>query len=764
MNMLSSRVISIVLALLLLLFCSEGLASSPKELKRVLILYSLDKGHPGHDLTDQGIRAAFRSNELFEVQVYAEYLDTGRFSGHGHAAVVAEYLRRKYSGTRIDTVITVYPSAVYFLLANGHELFHGVPIIACAITPNVAESLEHSPARRYITGQIVGDNSSGMMNETLRIKPGTKRVALVAGTTPNDEHSARLFREALKRYADRLDVIDLTGLPMRDILARVGSLPPNTIVLYAALFKDGAGQRFVPREALSLIARATNAPIFGLFDAYIGFGIVGGPLINLEGAGKTAADVALRVMAGESPGDIPFSSQGAYANAYDWRELKRWGITETSLPQGSTLLYKEFTLWGSYRWYIVGILAFCLVESFLVVFLVMSLRKRRKALNDLAESQIRYRTVADYTYDWECWSAPDGKLLYVSPSCERITGYTHLQFIENPSLLREIIVPEDRAVWDTHEQEEGADLKLQAVQFRIRARDGKVCWIDHYCQRVIDQHGHFQGIRSSNRDVTERKMAEKEARKRQNELAHVTRVASMGELTSSLAHELNQPLTAILNYANAAQRFLAGDKPDLSKVRDALVGITRDDKRASEVIRKVRELLKKEEPHYTLVDVNSIIEETIALIRRESILKGSFLVADLVPGRPEVIGDKVQLQQVILNLIINAIAAMSDVEPGSRKIAIKTEKFEDKDVRVSVSDSGTGIDEAHKDLIFEPFFTTRQTGLGMGLAISQRIINALGGSIWAENNPHGGATVCFTVPMVAASVSEERTEVKDRQV
>ena len=761
--MLSCKIIPLVLALLLLL-SSGGLASSPKEPKRVLILYSQERGHPAHDLTDSGIREAFRSNTLFEVQLYSEYLDLGRFSGPGHHEVVADYLRRKYSGIKIDIVIAVYPSAVEFLLANKRAPFHGAPIIASVITPSFAESLEHSPARPFITGQIVGENAIGVLDDALLMRPGTKRVALVAGTTPTDKYIEELFRKALKRYTGRLDLIDLTVLPMSEILARVGSLPPDAIVLYASLFKDVAGQSFVPRDVLSLIARAANAPVFGLFDPFMGFGIVGGPLVSFEGAGKTAAYLALRVMAGESPGDIPFKRQETYAYVYDWRELKRWGIPETNLPKGSTLMYKEFSLWESYRWHIIGILAFCLVESFLVVLLVVSLRKRRKALNDVAESEMRYRTIADYTYDWEYWSAPDGKLLYISPSCERITGYAPQRFIEDPSQLRELVVPEDRLVWDTHCQGAGADRKLQEIQFRIRGHDGRVRWIDHACQPVIDQRGHFQGFRASNRDVTERRMAELEAQQHRDELAHVTRVAAMGELTSSLAHELNQPLAAILNYANAAQRFLSRGEPDLSKVREALMGIARDDKRASEVIRKVRDLLKKEEPHYTPVDMNSVIEETLALIRGQSILKGSFVVTDLAPGLATVMGDRIQLQQVILNLIMNAIAAMRDVEPGSRKLVLKTEKFEDKDVKVSVSDTGSGIDEAHKDMIFEPFYTTKPTGMGMGLAISQRIINAFGGSIWAENNSHRGATVCFSVPMVTASIGERHLEVKDGQV
>ena len=145
------------------------------------------------------------------------------------------------------------------------------------------------------------------------------------------------------------------------------------------------------------------------------------------------------------------------------------------------------------------------------------------------------------------------------------------------------------------------------------------------------------------------------------------------------------------------------------------------------MIRKVRDLLKKEEPRYIPVDMNSVVKDTLALIRGDSFLKGASVVTDLAPGLAAVMGDRIQFQQVILNMIMNAIAAMRDVEPESCKLILKTEKFQDKDVKVSVSDSGSGIDETHKDRIFEPFYTTKSTGMGMGLAISQRIINALGG-------------------------------------
>ena len=247
-------------------------------------------------------------------------------------------------------------------------------------------------------------------------------------------------------------------------------------------------------------------------------------------------------------------------------------------------------------------------------------------------------------------------------------------------------------------------------------------------------------------NLHKRKQAEKEARHRRDELAHVTRVATMGELTSSLAHELNQPLAAIRNYANAAQRFLSQGEPDLSKTREALEGIIRDDRRAAEVISRVRGLLKKEEPRYRPVHMNNVIQEILAFIRSDSVLEGLSIETELAPGLPAVPGDRVQLQQVLLNLMLNAADAMNKAKPDLRKLVIKTENEEDRGVKVSVRDFGSGIDEAHRDKLFEPFYTTKPGGMGMGLAISQRIIHAHGGSIWAENNPDGGATFYFTLP------------------
>jgi PAS domain S-box-containing protein len=734
------------ITLLVLLLFQPLSAAKPTEAKRVLVLYSEDRDHPAHQMTDQGIREGFSKNKFFDIELYGEYLDVARFGGPSRARAMADFLRSRYSGTRIDAIIAVYAYAVDFLLAERSVLFAEVPIIAAEITGDCAQNLERSPARRFVTGTIMGEGVTGLVETALRLRPETKRIALIAGTTPNDAYTERVFRRGLTPYAGKMELIDLTKLPMQEILSRVSSLPPDTIVLYSVLFRDGAGQTFVPREALTLISRTATSPVFGLAESFLGHGIVGGRLVSFVEHGKEAAALTLRILGGESPASIPLGGDDAQVSAYDWRELKRWGISEKALPPGSVVKFKPRSMWEDHReTVLVGIL-FISVQTLLIIVLLVNIRERKRAEAEIAASALRYRTVADHTYDWEYWSGPDGKVNYISPSCERITGYSAREFIDDPTLFLRIILPEDREIWERHDHGVQNQPKRGELRFRIRTKGGEIRWIDHACLPVRDGQGEFLGIRASNRDITDRKKAEFEVQQQRNELAHVTRVAALGELTSSIAHELNQPLAAIRNYANAAQRFLSRSEPDLSKAKDALEGIIRDDRRAAEVIANVRTLLNKEEPRYQPVRMDKVIHESLALVRTDAVLKEFTVETELPAALPVVLGDRVQLQQVLLNLILNSMDAANGIEPARRKLVIRAESEEDGGVKVSVRDLGEGFDEAKRDKLFEPFFTSKPKGMGMGLAISQRIIDAHGGSLWAENNPGGGATFGFTLP------------------
>jgi PAS domain S-box-containing protein len=707
-----------------------------KQEKRVLILFTNRSDLPAYPVVEKGIKSSLKAGTEFHIEYFIEYMDYYRNPEPTYIQSLLDSYHRKFSNHKLDLVIPFSAPALSLVIGHHNDLFPQTPVVFSGI-PRV--QLTGLTLSSLVTGVLLDIDYAGLLETALRIHPQTRHVAVVNGASVTGLLYEKEFRKALEPYARRLDFIYLTRLPMGEVVEKIRNLPEHSVVLYYVLGQDGEGKSFIPQEVASILSEAANAPVYGCLDTYLGHGIVGGRLTSLEMIGIKAGETALRILRGEKPSDIPMSGQGTIMNMFDWRQFKRFKIREDRLPPGSIVRFKTYSFWELYRGYIVAALFLILLQSGLISFLLWQRAQRRRA-------EEKYRTVADFTYDWEYWANLDDSLEYVSPSCEHISGYQIQDFIDNPPLFKEIIVPEDRDIWDRHYHDSRQELKAREIQFRIQRPDGQIRWIEHNCQPVINRQGSLQGFRASNRDISERKKAEFEVQQQRNELAHVTRAAALGELTSSIAHELNQPLAAIRNYANAAQRFLSQSEPDLSKARDALEGIARDDRRAAEVISRIRELLRKDEPHYHPVQVNQVIQEVLAFIRSDAVIEGLTIETGLAPALPVVMGDRVQLQQVLLNLILNAVEAMNKVEPDQRKLVIKTENKEDRGVQVSVRDLGAGIDEAHRAKLFESFFSTKAKGMGMGLAISQRIIHAHGGTIWGENNPDGGATFGFTLP------------------
>jgi signal transduction histidine kinase len=247
-------------------------------------------------------------------------------------------------------------------------------------------------------------------------------------------------------------------------------------------------------------------------------------------------------------------------------------------------------------------------------------------------------------------------------------------------------------------------------------------------------------------NVLSRRQSEMEAQRLRRDLAHVGRVSTMGALTASLAHELNQPLTAILSNAQAAQRILRGEPVKRDEILEILTEIVEDDKRAGEVIYRLRGLLKKGGLEFTLLDVNEMVGEVARLVSGDAVLRNVAVRLDLAPHLPLVRGDRVQLQQVVMNLVLNGLDAIRESAGTERTLVLWTAKEDPASVRIAVRDSGSGIDEVDLDHIFQAFYTTKTDGLGMGLAIALSIVEAHGGRLGARNNPDGGATLAFTLP------------------
>ncbi|MEI6568264.1 MAG: ATP-binding protein, partial [Verrucomicrobiota bacterium] len=364
---------------------------------------------------------------------------------------------------------------------------------------------------------------------------------------------------------------------------------------------------------------------------------------------------------------------------------------------------------------------------------------RQRVQKELEAAELCYRTVANFTRDWEYWETPEHTLRYCSPSCERITGYTAMEFNEDPELLQKIIHPEDSALWLSHCEETLSLRDSSTIQFRICRKDGAVSWLEHVGQPVLGEDGAYLGIRACNRDITDRIEKDLQNQRLRDDLSNVGRVTTAGQLAASLAHELRQPLTAILCNVRATQQMLQSGNLDIVEVREALADIGADGERAGGVIKNLQAMFNKSAAEHRSISINALLQETVDLLRSEFVLQRVFVCLDFGAELPAVLGNHVELQQVILNLIFNAVESMANVSTASRRIHIRTRLEDRAGIRVSIQDSGPGIPEVQLSRMFEPFVTTKPSGMGMGLAICRTIIEAHGGGLWAANSPEGGA-------------------------
>jgi PAS domain S-box-containing protein len=400
-----------------------------------------------------------------------------------------------------------------------------------------------------------------------------------------------------------------------------------------------------------------------------------------------------------------------------------------------------------------GVLRMPIVVSFpfLAVLLAMSYELSRDALRaaqlgrELRESEARM-TLASEAAGFGVWMWNiAGNQIWGSERWLRLFGFAPDATVTFESLIQRIH-PDDRELVERAVRRAVADQSDYAAEYRVVLPDNTQRWVTARGRVFPDTHGKPVRMMGATIDITARKQAELEVQQQRGELAHLSRVTMLGELSGSLAHELNQPLTAILSNAQAAQRFLAHDNADLNEVRDILADIVAEDKRAGEVIRRLRLLLKKGEVQHQPFDLNEAVREVLKLVRSDLVNQGVAVHTELAPALPAVNADRVQLQQVLLNLVMNACDAMAGGPAGDHKLIIRTGLAGNEGIRVSVADRGVGLAPDNLEKVFEPFFTTKVQGMGLGLSVCRTIITAHGGKLWAANNPERGATFHFTLP------------------
>jgi PAS domain S-box-containing protein len=337
-------------------------------------------------------------------------------------------------------------------------------------------------------------------------------------------------------------------------------------------------------------------------------------------------------------------------------------------------------------------------------------------------------------------------ITFVNERAEAILGYPREAWLTDPSFLVNRMHPDDRDRAVTHCSMATAQGRDHAMEYRLLAADGRVLWVHDLVRVLPAEAGRRRQLRSVIVDISARKQAELELQEQRQLLTHLTRVATLGELSGALAHELNQPLTSILNNAQAGLRLLDRGLVDVAEFRDILRDIADEDRRAGEVIRRLRTLLRRGEMPRQPLDVNDVARDVLRLAHSELIARGTTVSTQLAPGLPKVLGDRVALQQVLLNLVVNACDAMRQCTPPERELTVATTQDDDGAVRVAIVDRGAGIAPEGMDRIFEPFFTTKEHGLGLGLVICRSIVAAHGGRLGAVNNAGRGATFWFMLP------------------
>jgi signal transduction histidine kinase len=710
--------------------------------KTVLVLVGDRLSIPAVKMTDQGLMAGLSRGTPEDPEIFSEYLDLSRFPAAQYGGDLVRYLRARYAARKPDVVIAGGSSALDLALAHRDELFAGVPIVFANVDHREVEGREISPT---VTGLWMAWDYQRTVELALQLQPETREIVCVSGTGSEEQRYNSEARKVLEHFATRVRTRWLDKLPLPAVLNEVGQLPPDSVVLYIPMLRDGAGKSVSPFEVAGQLAQASRVPVYGLTRPQLEQGIIGGALLDFSEIGHKTAALALRVLAGERPPTLSPPDPSTNPLLINWRALKKWHVSESRIPPEAAVLYRDPSLWEQHRGLILATAAVISLQSLLIVGLIVQRSRLKRAQESLRDSEGRMSLAAEAAnlgvWVWdvvrdEIWMTDKGRALF---------GLAPNTRLDYASLIARVH-PEDRGARDAATRRALETQEDYVIEYRVLLPDGQVRWIGGR-GRVEFGDGKPLRMRGVSLDITERRQAELEAARQRNELTHALRLTTVGELTASIAHEINQPLGAILSNAETAEILLESNQPHLEEVKQILADIRKDDLRASEVIRHMRELLRKRELELEPIDLNAAASDVLRLVAGEMHRQGVKIEKQFADTLPVVRGDGIHLQQVLLNLILNGMEAMSESSEPNRRLTMRTAYDGKGNVEVAVKDSGPGIPPDRQPRLFDSFFTTKPHGMGLGLSIVRSIVEAHGGRIWAENNSSGGACFRFTLPV-----------------
>jgi PAS domain S-box-containing protein len=704
-------------------------AAGPANSRLVLVLYpdNVDLGGPGTLLADQGLRSTFAAGSSESIEVRTEFLDISRSQKADYQQHLAEFLRRKYEGRKVDLVIAGLAPSLDFALKYREIAFPGVPIVFCAIDQREVRARKLPPD---VIGVPTRFDLAATLELALRLHPTTRRVFVVAGKATYDATWQAEARQTFRTYEPRLEFVYLTGLAMEDLLSAVEHLPEGSIVYYLHVFEDGAGRSLVPADALRALAARANAPVYGHVDTYVGRGIVGGRVFGFESAGKNAAALGLRILAGEKPEKIGVQETGANAYVFDWRQLRRWGIHEESLPPGSDVRFPEPGFWDLYRWHIIGVVSLCVIEALLILALLAQRAYRKRA-------EERFRRVVEAAPDGMLMVGQDGRIVLANAQMEKLLGYRKEEMLGQPV---EMLLPERfRAKHPSFRNHFFSSPEVRAMgagrDLFARCKDGHEVPVEIGLSPVRTDAGLF--VLASVIDVTERLLAVEGLRESQRELRVLTGRLLQAQETERrrIARELHDDLNQSLALLSVELDVLGRGSPDSAaelggRVRELSARV----KQLSSAVHDLSHQLHpaKLEQLGLVAAVRGLCQE----LGRSHALAIEFTH----PGVPEAIPEDVALclyrivQEALRNVIKHSGAEHAGVELSGAEDAIC----------LRIADDGAGFDPG-----------SARAGGGLGLVSMRERLRLINGTIAIDSAPFGGTRIEVCVPLSAPAPEEE---------
>jgi PAS domain S-box-containing protein len=462
--------------------------------------------------------------------------------------------------------------------------------------------------------------------------------------------------------------------------------------------------------------------------------------------------MVLEILGGKDPSTLPLRTNPALAYYVDYKAMQRWGLRESDLPAGTIVRFKPPGIWQEHRDLVLAALAvFALQTAFAGALLVQRHRRRRAELL-LKESEERM-TFTAASVNIGLWQFnPETHELWATEHCRTLFGLARDVPLTRDNFLK-AVHPEDRERAISSLRTAATQDRPAVHDVRVVQPDGGIRWVRVRARAHPDSRGAPRQLSGIFVDMTAQKAAEAEASLRRQEVTHLMRVSALGELSGAIAHEVNQPLTAIQSNAETGLDLLSADRPDLAELGDVLRDIASDNQRASAVIQRLRNLLQKNEGSFEPVDLNQLARSTCALLNSEMIGRKIDVKFDLTGALPETFGDPVQLQQVLLNLVMNAMDAMTSTPAAQRLVTISTRATGLGTIELQVIDRGIGISLPDESRLFQAFHTTKAHGLGLGLSICSTIIQAHGGHLTLVNGEAGGAVATFSLPAHVMAVA-----------